>query len=373
MNLQGDYSRNYFSRKRHLDELLQLKDDDSGYVEGKVFMIWPPRNRLHRINLEVAEDCTLYRFEVEVPHKDGITFRPHERVCFALKGMRADRRKESSAPHCFPIILRFPDGVVFKYLSGTNAGKVVDTWEGKRIHCGSDSLMSVLECTGNTGEWYDPGMVRTVSDAVTVDASEIRHGPILTVTHSPIPTIPRTDSDVASCDRQDVRVNSPSPSLIPIADGAAVAQQPSTERPGRSSRGRARKKRRLLKEKESTLLNHPANDADKPLPTEVTTSCHELPQTSIHTSLTNVSGGHPRPHQGTERAPGETSVRENNGINIPREDDHNDTVTVPEEPDILALQLKAGIRTQRVGYLIIALLGVNIACQILGRRFHCHQ
>ena len=132
-----DHSQNHFSRRRNLDELLHLKDDDSGYIEGRVFMIWPPRNRLHRVNLEVVEDSAIYRFEVEVPHKDGITFRPHERVCLALKGMRVDRRKESSAPHYFPIVLHFPDGVVLKYLSGANAGKVVDTWEGKCVYWGT--------------------------------------------------------------------------------------------------------------------------------------------------------------------------------------------------------------------------------------------
>lgn len=136
MNLQGPSSlraQDCFSRKRNLDELLHFEDDDSGYIEGKVFMIWPPRNRLHRINLEVVQDSALYRFEVEAPYKDGITFRPHERVSFALKGMKVVLRKESSSPHYFPIILRFPDGVILKYLSGSNAGKVIDTWEGKCI------------------------------------------------------------------------------------------------------------------------------------------------------------------------------------------------------------------------------------------------
>ena len=144
MNLQGD-GPDCFSRRRNLKELLHLKDDDSGYIEGTVFMIWPPRNRSHRINLEVVEDSALHRFEVEVPHKDGIAFRPHERVTLALKGVRVDRRKESSSPHYFPVVLRFPDGVVLKYLSGANAGKVVDTWEGKSIHSetGNRKLTSV--------------------------------------------------------------------------------------------------------------------------------------------------------------------------------------------------------------------------------------
>lgn len=152
MNLQGgDHSntsrldsQDYFSRKRNLTDLLYLKDDDSGYIEGKVFMIWPPRNRSHRVNLEVVEDSTIYRFELEIPHRDGITFRPHERVCLAIKGMRVDRRQESSAPHYFPIVLRFPDGVVFKYLSGVNAGKVVDTWVGKCISSETDNCTLIL-------------------------------------------------------------------------------------------------------------------------------------------------------------------------------------------------------------------------------------
>lgn len=163
MNLQRDRAQNYFSHRRNLHELLHFNDDDSGYVEGRVFMIWPPRNRSHRINLEIVEDSALYRFEVEVPHKDGIAFRPHERVCFALKGMRVDRRKESSAPHYFPIILRFPNGVILKYLSGANAGKAVDTWEGKCTHprFGFHNLMSVAsiqetQMNGTTPATFTP-------------------------------------------------------------------------------------------------------------------------------------------------------------------------------------------------------------------------
>jgi hypothetical protein len=127
MDAQDDFHE---SRKRFAKELPQLGKDDDGYIEGKVFMIWPPRNKSHRLNLEMVEGSGTYRFEVEVPHRDGITFRAHQRICLALRGARTERRKESSSPHYLPIILKYPDGVMLKYLNGVNQGKVVNTWEG---------------------------------------------------------------------------------------------------------------------------------------------------------------------------------------------------------------------------------------------------
>lgn len=125
-----------------------------------------------------------------------------------------------------------------------------------------------------------------------------------------MPTTPRTD--ITSCHGQDVKVDQPPPPLIPIADGTVTvqsmrpAQQPSTGRPGRSSKTRLRKKRRLLKEKELTSFNQ---------------------------------------------------LEENNGV--------------PGEVSIPALQLKAGIRTQRVRHLMAMLLGVDLVFEMIGRHFHC--
>lgn len=118
----------YFSCKRTPKELLYLNHgDDSGYLEGKVFMVWPPRNGIYRIQFESPQDSTLCRFIVEIPYEDGIVFRSQDRVLIALKGVKVDVQKESSAPLSFPIALRFPHGVVVKYLSGSNAAKFLDT------------------------------------------------------------------------------------------------------------------------------------------------------------------------------------------------------------------------------------------------------
>ncbi|KAF8136492.1 hypothetical protein EV363DRAFT_1319733 [Boletus edulis] len=302
MNLQGGrnspclHSQDCFSRKRSLKELLHFTDDDSGYIEGKVFMIWPPRNRLHRLNLEVVEDSALYRFET------GITFRPHERVSLALKGVRVDQRKASSAPHYFPIVLRFPDGVVLKYLSGANAGRVVDSWEG------------------NTDEWYNPGMAHTVSDAIATDASKIQHDPVPTVAHPCIPLPPRRD--LTSHD-EGTKAERPLPSSIAVVDGTAVAQD-------------KRKKRKLHKE-ESTPTNQLANDTDRLRPADDVTPCHEQPQIPIHS--------HPTHLQLDGKA--SAAVQEGSRIDVSRESNHGNAIPTSEEASVPALRLKAGVRTQR--------------------------
>jgi len=122
---------NHFSCKRNVEDLLHLRDDDSGYVEGRVFMLWPPRQQVHRVILEVLQESSRYRFEVEIPHQDGMVFRPQECISLSLKGVRVDQRKESNVPYSLPIVLQFPHGVVFKYLNGNNMGKLVDTREGE--------------------------------------------------------------------------------------------------------------------------------------------------------------------------------------------------------------------------------------------------
>lgn len=148
-----------------------------------------------------------------------------------------------------------------------------------------------------------------------------------------------------------------------MSDGAAIAQliqpaqQPSTEKPGRSSKARRRRKLKLLKKKEIELASPNQLIIDKPPPTDVATSRQEQP--SIDPSMTNVSGSHLRPHLVNGGANGETSLPEDGGIDISC---GNDTMIVPEEAGTSILQLEAGIRTQRVSCLIAILLSV---CLIL--------
>lgn len=120
-------------------------------------MIWPPANGARRLNLEVAAD---QRFEVVISRRgrEVLSFRPNDRICLALKGAKIESRKESNAPCLLPFTLKYPDGVAIKYLSGTNAGKVINTWE---------------ELTPEE-DWFDPGAFRRVSDVVMEDVSHIK-------------------------------------------------------------------------------------------------------------------------------------------------------------------------------------------------------
>ncbi|KAG9318610.1 hypothetical protein JVU11DRAFT_703 [Chiua virens] len=307
-------SLDYFSHTRNIQELLHFKNDDSGCIEGKIFMTWPPRKRVHRLNLEVVEGPAIYRFEVEVPYKDGITFRPHERVSLALKGVTVDHRPESNAPHCIPIVLRFQGGVVFKYLSGINEGKVVDTWEG------------------STDEWYNPGMDHTVSDAIKIDARGVRLPPVPTATRTPI----QAPSDVPSCHTQDVETDRHSPSIVAAHSATTVLSKRPAQPSGRSNGSRAaRKKRRLLKQKELASANPLGNDADELHPTDVTTPCQKQPQTPTPSTVIDLSYCPPNPQQVIAVPKGETSTPEDSGI------DHSKNNSSSASP------LKAGVRTER--------------------------
>ncbi|KAI6045564.1 hypothetical protein EDC04DRAFT_3136891 [Pisolithus marmoratus] len=148
------------SRKRSPQDLLHLGSDDSGYVQGKIFMCWPPANGTRRFNLEVSEDGSINRFEVALSEKcfqevEVLPFRPNDHICLALKGVEVESRKKSSAPYLLPLTLRYTSGVAIKYLSGTNEGKTINTWQE---HASME-------------DWYSPGRMRRVSDVIMDDVS----------------------------------------------------------------------------------------------------------------------------------------------------------------------------------------------------------
>jgi len=139
-------------------------------------MIWPPANGARRLNLEVAAD---QRFEVVISRRGGevLSFRPNDRICLALKGAKIESRKESNAPCLLPFTLKYPDGVAIKYLSGTNAGKVINTWEGMHsVRTRLELTCRLRQYTELTPEedWFDPGAFRRVSDVVMEDVSHIK-------------------------------------------------------------------------------------------------------------------------------------------------------------------------------------------------------
>ena len=116
----------HFAHARTIQDITHLKEgDDSGYVEGRVFMIWPPRNAMHRIMFEVHEGVTRHRFIVEIPCRDRIFLHVQDRIQLSLRGVRVDASNASLTA------LRYPHCVVFKYAAGIDAGKVIDMRDGK--------------------------------------------------------------------------------------------------------------------------------------------------------------------------------------------------------------------------------------------------
>lgn len=140
-----------FSRKCDVNDLLNFQDDDLGYIEAKVFMVWPPRKGMYRVQLEIASQSTIRRFEVEMPYQDGMVFRPQDHVSLSLKGARIDPRKASSAPHALPVALRYPDGVALRYLSGKRKGKLINTWRGAYMRLFVVCMLTFVQVTQTNG------------------------------------------------------------------------------------------------------------------------------------------------------------------------------------------------------------------------------
>ena len=122
---------NYFSWKRTLRELFHLDDNNNNrYIEAKVFMVWPPHKKVYCIQLEVTQDSTPHYFTIEIPSRDDIIFHCQDQILLALKGIKLDVQKESNALYLFPLTLHFPDSTVLKYMTGTNAGRLINTHKG---------------------------------------------------------------------------------------------------------------------------------------------------------------------------------------------------------------------------------------------------
>ncbi|KAF9246398.1 hypothetical protein BU15DRAFT_39557 [Melanogaster broomeanus] len=319
------------SRKRCAKELPQLRNDDHGYIECKVFMTWPPRNKIHRLNLESVEDSGIYRFEAEFPHRDGIGFRPHERICLALKGARTEKRKESSAQHYLPVNLKYPDGVLLKYLSGVNEGKVINTWEG------------------NVDEWYNPGTVQRVSDAVMNDASEAHS---LRVPPPPRLEVADDHAKGMNLDRVPPPQISVTDNILPAQPQQQVQQQRGTSigGPGRVVKEtKSQKKRRKQKEKEMLLHGLPANSGDIPSPAEVTALGDVQPKPSAHSSSDNAS------HDKLPSTSRRTNEYSNGGVSLPTarrispssDEIPNYQAVVDKESSGPTPQVQAGVRTER--------------------------
>ena len=127
---------NYFSHKRNLKELFDLKDDDDsghGYIEGRVFMVWHPHNSMFHIQLEVPKDSTPCRFTIEIPYMHSILLHPQDQILLALKDVKVNGQKESSVPFSFPMALHFPYSMVLKYLNGINAGRSIHLRKGTSV------------------------------------------------------------------------------------------------------------------------------------------------------------------------------------------------------------------------------------------------
>ncbi|KAF8422592.1 hypothetical protein L210DRAFT_979877 [Boletus edulis BED1] len=248
---------NCFSRRCSLEELVHLDgSDDSQYIQGVVFMVWPPRKNVYRIYLEVIEESTPYRFQVEIPYQDGMVFRPQDCISLGLKGVRVDQRKESNARHSLPIALSFPDGVILKYLSGKHAGKLVDTWDA------------------NTDVWYNLPSIPVVSVVEVASTSE------------PLVTNPPQAA------RNQHAALGPVPSFIPASHIALSPQF--TKGTRRTSWSKPHKKRRL---------NEPdsVNAMTPPFPQTSTLADDSGREHDYHTNKIKPDGATKRPDVTTKQ------------------------------------------------------------------------
>ncbi|KAG1728641.1 uncharacterized protein EDB91DRAFT_852321 [Suillus paluster] len=125
------------TRRKNATDLLDPATDETGNLEATVCMVFPCIGAGRQLNLEMHEHGDNYRFLVfiasEVDNLHPFPFRVGSRICLSLKGAQIRGRAQSSAPCYLPVALTFKDGIAIKLMSGPEAGKVFNTWEGNLL------------------------------------------------------------------------------------------------------------------------------------------------------------------------------------------------------------------------------------------------
>ncbi|KAG2030234.1 hypothetical protein BDR03DRAFT_1017369 [Suillus americanus] len=127
------------TRRKTADDLKILNPQihcEFGNLEAGVCMVFPCMGEKRQVILEIQECSNIYRFHVFISAKVDVLhpfpFSMGDRICLSLKGAQSRTRTQSSAPgyRYLPIALTFNDGITAKLVSGPEAGKVFNTWEG---------------------------------------------------------------------------------------------------------------------------------------------------------------------------------------------------------------------------------------------------
>jgi hypothetical protein len=122
------------TRRKTTDDLLDPDTDETGNLEARVHMVFPCMGGKRQVNLEMVEYGDNHRFLIlisaEVDKLNPFQFSVNDRICLSLKGAQIRLRAQYSAPCYLPVALTFKDGIAAMLMSGPEAGKVFNTWEG---------------------------------------------------------------------------------------------------------------------------------------------------------------------------------------------------------------------------------------------------
>lgn len=138
---------------RKATDILANGVDESGFIEGMVWMRWPLIGGHIQIKLEVVENGGLKRFEVKFSgncpaffDSIGLQFERTDVLQLSLKGAHVNAVTSTNAIN-LPLSLEYPDGVRMKFVKKKTplaSGVLVDIWHGEfRVSQRHVYLMSI--------------------------------------------------------------------------------------------------------------------------------------------------------------------------------------------------------------------------------------
>ncbi|KAK7034065.1 hypothetical protein VNI00_012496 [Paramarasmius palmivorus] len=195
--------------------------DGTGFLQGKVHMVWSLPGKKQRILLETLESSvggSLVKIDVyfqgncaDVLKQREVQFSVQDEILLALRGAKVQKKDPMASRASYTTMLKFSEGALFKFVRrkrDCHAIGVVDTWSVDE------------EAIAEEEDWFDPPISHTSTGVAVQEA---------------LPTIVPVNEDAVMIPPRDsvepqiitIKSESPEPAIPPYVP-EPVPQRPST-------------------------------------------------------------------------------------------------------------------------------------------------
>jgi hypothetical protein len=128
--------------ERFANDICRDGADDTGFISGKVFMVWRGTTKI-RLNVQSTDSSAtaLFRFDVELTgafvseYFEALKFQSSDAFQIALRGAKVEKMNDSSGPNSLPMKLKYEDAIVIKWIkrsqNSDDNDTILDIWKRK--------------------------------------------------------------------------------------------------------------------------------------------------------------------------------------------------------------------------------------------------